>query len=126
MTETMITTSNRYFEALSDLDRQAYIACFSDEAELIDPYGGRPFHGREGLSKWFTGMERTWAKFSMKPINHYVSGDRVAVHWQASGESLAGKTATFAGINVFTIGEHGAITRLEGYWDAASMMDQIS
>jgi hypothetical protein len=37
----------------------------------------------------------------------------------------SGKRADFAGINVFTVGEDGLISRLEGYWDYAAMVAQI-
>lgn len=126
MKEKMISISERYFKALSDLDREAYLSCFSENAELRDPYGGRPFDGRGGLEKWFTGMERTWSEFSMKPAEFFHSGDRVAVSWVAEATAQSGKTARFSGINVFTVGESGLIDRLEGYWDAAAMMSQIS
>lgn len=126
MKEMMISVSERYFKALSDLDREAYLSCFSENAELLDPYGGRHFDGREGLEKWFNGMERTWSKFSMIPTDFFPSGDRVAVPWVAEATAKSDKTAKFSGINVFTVDESGLIVRLEGYWDASAMMSQIS
>ena len=126
MTKEMISASERYFSALKQLDKSSYIKCFSSEAELHDPYGGKPFHGQDGLARWFVGMERTWTEFSIEANSHYISGDRIAVQWHATGKTGAGKTADFAGINVFTINQAGLITRLEGYWDARSMMAQIS
>jgi len=121
----MISIFSRYFEALSTLDKDAYMNCFAAGAELHDPYGGRPFIGRDGLEKWFEGMERTWSEFTMRPGAAFVSGDRAAVQWQAEGLSHSGKRADFAGINVFTVGEDGLISRLEGYWDYAAMVAQI-
>lgn len=126
MKEKMISISERYFKVLNNLDREAYLSCFSEDAELRDPYGSRPFYGREGLEKWFTGMKRTWSEFSMKPAEYFPGGERVAVSWVAEATAQSGKTAKFSGINVFTIGESGLIDRLEGYWDAATMMSQIS
>ena len=125
MTTKMITISRRYFEALSALDRGAYLACFAEDAELHDPYGGRPFSGHQGLSKWFDGLERTWSTFTILPGDYYVSGDRVAMAWEAEAEAASGKRAVFAGINVFTVGDDGLISRLEGYWDFAAMLAQI-
>lgn len=99
----MVSVSDRYFQALRVLDRDAYPSCFSTEADLFDPYGGKPFKGHEGLAKWFTGMVRTWSEFSMKPVTRYISGDRIAIQWQATGRAGSGKMAKFSGINVFTI-----------------------
>jgi steroid delta-isomerase len=125
MMERTESASSRYFEALNRIDREAYLACFGEEAIVQDPYGGRTFTGREGLNKWFNGMDRTWDRFTMTPGEAYSAGDRLAVQWTAEATSKQGKTARFAGINVFTIGEDGLIRRLEGYWDAAAMMAQL-
>jgi steroid delta-isomerase-like uncharacterized protein len=121
----MISITSRYFEALSDLDQEAYLSCFAARAELHDPYGGRPFVGRDGLEKWFEGMLRTWSEFAMRPESTFVSGDRVAVQWQAEGRAKSGKRAEFGGINVFTVDSDGLISRLQGYWDFAAMVAQI-
>ena len=122
----MTSVSSRYFEALSDLDRDAYFSCFSAEAVLNDPYGGKPFKGLEGLEKWFAGMETTWSEFSMEPLAEFHGGNRIATHWQAEGSAHSGKRAAFSGINIFTIDESGLIIQLEGYWDFRSMITQIS
>ncbi len=122
----MISVSDRYFQALSEIDREDYLSCFSTDAGLFDPYGGKPFKGHEGLAKWFASMERTWSKFTMKPVAQYISGDRLAIQWQATGRAGSGKIANFSGINVFTMDKSGLITQLEGYWDMGSMIAQIS
>ncbi len=126
MTRTKISAARRYFDALGALDKQTFLDCFGSEAELHDPYGGPVFQGPDGLSKWFKGMERTWESFSMKPTDSYESGDRVAAKWKATAIAKNGKTASFEGINVFTVDDDGLISRLEAYWDASSMMAQIS
>ena len=126
MMRTMASVTDSYFQALSRLDVDAYTQCFRADAELLDPYGGRPFSGIEGLKKWFSGIERTWSMFSMEPQAHYSSGDRVAVMWRAVGRAHSGREAAFSGINVFTIDADGLIARLEGYWDFQAMLAQIS
>lgn len=121
-----ISISDRYFRALSELDRDAYLGCFGGEAELRDPYGGELFIGREGLAKWFKGMEQTWQEFSIRPVYQTKSGDRLAVQWEATGRARSGKKAQFSGINIFTVDHEGLISHLEGYWDFRSMLAQIS
>lgn len=125
--KTMTTSPiDQYFEALNNIDREAYLACFSNDATVQDPYGGRAFQGQEGLNKWFNGLERTWVRFAMTPGKAHRAGNRVAVPWTAEATAKSGKEAAFDGINVFTLGEDGRIAALEGYWDAAAMMAQIS
>ncbi len=123
---TMATIFSNYFAALNAIDRQAYLACFDPEAMLLDPYGGRPLQGTDGLHKFMDGLERTWETFEMTPGDSYAAGNRVAVTWQAKATSKSGKTAVFAGIDVFTLNEEGLITQLEGYWDFEGMVAQIS
>lgn len=126
MTDLIHSASRNYFAAASNLDRTAYLACFSADAVVHDPYGGRAWQGHEGLAKFFSGMERTWASFTMTPGASFVSGDRLATTWTAHGTSKNDKQATFSGINVFTVNESGLITQLEAYWDFKAMVAQIS
>lgn len=123
-----------YFDALSGMEpssgqegwREAYLACFDEEATVLDPYGGRPLTGIDGLNKFLDGMERTWTSFSMTLGEMHAAGDRVAASWTAVATAKSGKTANFAGINVFTLTEDDKISRLEGYWDFKGMLAQIS
>jgi steroid delta-isomerase len=115
-----------YFAALNQIDRAAYLACFSQDATLQDPYGGRPLLGKDGLNRFMDGMERTWDRFSMTPSTPFAAGDRIAMGWTATATAKSGKTAQFAGISVFTLNEEGLIDRLEAYWDIKAMLAQIS
>lgn len=116
---------DRYFAALNQMDRDAYVACFTTEATVQDPYGARPLQGAAGLNKFMDGMERTWQSFEMTPTAHYAAGDRVAAPWTCQATAKSGKQAQFSGVNVFTLGEDGRITQLEGYWDFKGMIAQI-
>lgn len=120
------STISNYFAALNGMNRAAYVACFTDDAEVLDPYGGRPLQGTAGLNKFMDGLERTWATFTMTTYEGYGAGDRFAVRWTASATAKSGKTAHFGGINLFTLNSDGLITRLEGYWDFKAMVAQIS
>lgn len=123
---TIPSAIEQYRQALNSLERAAYHAAFTADAVVLDPYGGRPLEGAAGLDRFFNGLERTWATFTMTYGAAYASGDRVAVNWQVEATAKSGKGATFAGINVFTLAESGLISRLEGYWDARAMMAQLA
>ena len=124
-TRTTTSSIHDYFHAVSTLDRAAYLACFSQEATVRDPYGGRPFQGHEGLNKLFNGLERTWESLTMAPGELFAADDRVATQWRASGTAKSGKAAEFAGINVFTLDDAGLIAQLDAYWDIQAMLAQI-
>ena len=114
-----------YFDALNKIDREEYVACFTQDAILRDPYGGPLREGETGLHEFFDTMEQTWSKFEMEPQGAYKSGDRVAVPWTARATAHSGKTADFAGVNLFTLGEEGRIKELQGYWNFKEMLAQI-
>lgn len=115
-----------YFDALNTLHREAYLACFVEDAVVQDPYGGPIYEGREGLNKFFDGMERTWSTFRMTPEKAYRGGHRYAVPWTVEATAKNGRTATFSGVNLFTLDEPDErISRLEGYWDFKGMLAQI-
>ncbi|MCA9935460.1 MAG: nuclear transport factor 2 family protein [Ardenticatenaceae bacterium] len=122
----MASILDNYFAALTAIDRDAYVACFAEDAVVLDPYGGRPFQGTTGLHKFMDGMERTWDSFQMTPGESYAAGDRTAVSWHCTATAKSGKIANFAGIDVFTLTEDGLISQLEGYWDFKAMLAQIS
>jgi len=125
MTKRMISATDQYFEALSQINQDDFLSCFAVDAALHDPYGGKPFVGSEGLGKWFDGFEKTWKEFSIAAEESYSSGDGTAVKWAATGATHSGKKASFSGIDVFFLDENGLILRMDGYWDAAAMMAQI-
>ena len=122
----MASILDDYFAALNAIDREAYVACFADDAVVLDPYGGRPLQGTTGLHKFMDGMERTWDSFQMTPDEPYAAADRIAISWRCTATAKSGKTANFAGIDIFTLSLDGLISRLEGYWDFKAMLAQIS
>lgn len=125
MTARKISAPDCYFDALNTLDQEAFLACFSKEAEMHDPFGSRPYVGAKGLEKWFSGFRNTWKKFSISREEIFACGNRAAVKWSVQGEANNGKRATFSGIDVFTIDEDGQIVRMDGFWDAPAMLAQI-
>ena len=125
MTNDAESSVDRYFRAVSELDRDAYLDSFSRDAVLRDPYNGPEHRGQPGLNAFFDGLEKTWDSFEMVPEEAYRSGSRVAVPWKASGTAKSGKTADFAGVNVFSLDDDGRIERLEGYWDYEEMVAQL-
>lgn len=114
-----------YFDALNRIDRQAFLACFAEDATARDPYGAPAHEGGSGLNKFFDGVERTWREFRMEPEAFYAGADRVAVPWRAVATTKNGKQANFEGVNVFTVGQDGKIRELDAYWDFKAMLKQI-
>lgn len=125
MTTDLPDSVRNYFDALNNIDREAFVSCFEEEAIVRDPYGGPERQGQEGLNQFFDGMERTWRQFNMEPQAAYAGGARVAVPWDATAAANNGKEAQFSGVNVFTLGDEERIQELDAYWDFKAMLAQI-
>ena len=125
MTISLPTRVRDYFDALHEIDRKTFVACFTEDATTRDPYGGPVYEGREGLNKFFDGIEATWQSFEMMPQAAFKGGDRLAVPWQTTAVAKNGKRAEFSGVNVFTVAEDGRIRALDAYWDIRAMLAQI-
>ena len=125
MTIDLPTRVRDYFDALNGLDRSMFLSCFTEDAITRDPYGGPVYEGREGLNKFFDGVERTWASFEMTPKVAYKGGDRLAVPWETSAAAKNGREAMFSGVNVFMVADDGRIRELDAYWDFRAMLAQI-
>ena len=120
----MTSHFDAYFQALKNRDIEAYLAYFTPDAKVHDPYGARPFLGTEGLHKFMDGFERTWASFNITPGQSFAAGDRVAVSWQTEAARKQGKTAVSAGSEWHTLAEDGRISHPEGLEECKRMAAQ--
>jgi steroid delta-isomerase-like uncharacterized protein len=121
-----------YFEAIARQDLHAAEACWAaggidhlaPVGELVVP---------EGWRAYFEELFAAVPDFRYEVADMISEGDRVAVHWRASGtfsgEPLQGIRANGArlstsGVDVLQV-ENGLIRRLDSYWDDAGVARQI-
>ena len=123
--ETIQETVSNYFAAIRAIDADAFVAVFAADGVSHDPVGAPPFSGHEGLRKFFGGIQATFAELNMQETAVYINKNEAAVHWQAEGVGKNGNSASFSGINLFTVNDDGQITSLRAYWDARAMMGQL-
>lgn len=117
MSDRVAETVNRYFERVTAADADAFVALFSDDAEVADPVGTPALHGPAAMAKFHGRLHRAWQSLTMTPQVLQVRGPSAAVHWTARGTSASGHDIAFDGINVFEIDGDGRIARLAAYWD---------
>jgi len=114
-----------YLRALNSMNLDDYMALFTPECVVNDPYGTQPYQGREGLQKFFNGVQETWHFFEMRNDSVYPGGpDRLAVRWSVSGTAKNTKTAEFSGISIFQF-SGDKISGLDAYWHLGNMLRQI-
>ena len=114
-----------YFAALRAGDRDAWLACFADDATLADPVNAPPASGRAGLEGFWDQMTTMFERVELTEGDIYVAGPQAAAAWTGRNTARNGKVATFAGINTFEIDGAGRIREVRGYWDARAMLRQV-
>jgi limonene-1,2-epoxide hydrolase len=121
----LVEIVDKYMKALSALDENAYVALFTDNAVVNDPYGIAEFLGEDGLKRFFKGMTDTWQYFEMRGDKFYPGdGNRLAVRWSVSATAKNSRTIEFSGISIFYFSEN-KISGLDAYWHFRGIMQQI-
>lgn len=111
-----------YFAAIRALDAEQWVATFAEDAVSKDPYGSQELAGHDALRQFFLGIAGGFETLSFTEESVFVSGDRAAVKWSASGVGKNGRPVTFEGIDVFEVNGAGKIQKLWAYWDPSEMM----
>jgi len=125
MSDPVAETVRRYFERVTAADADAFVALFSDDAEVADPVGTPPLHGPAAMAKFHARLHRAWQSLAMTPQVVHVRGTGAAVHWTAQGTSASGHDIAFDGINVFEVDGDGRIARMAAYWDLEGVVAQF-
>ena len=124
-TEMMHDVVDRYFAAWRRLDPAAYTSCFTQEAELHEPYGSTPHRGTQGVRAFFSGVSEALSEVRLEPKAIYPAGNRAAVVFHGKGTGKNGKVVDVEGVDVFEFDQSGRITTLWAYWDSAAVLAKL-
>ncbi len=122
--ETISQVINGYFDAICNLNCEAWIANFAADAVSHEP-GNPPLEGHDALRAFFNGVAGGFETIEMRPQQIFVVGNEAGVKWSASGLGKTGRQAKFEGIDIFTLNDGGKIQTVKAYWDPAAMMAQL-
>lgn len=122
--ETVQRVINEYFDAICNLNCEAWIATFAVDAVSHEP-GNPPLEGHDALRAFFNGVAGGFETIEMRPQQIFVVGNEAGVKWAASGVGKTGRQAKFEGIDIFTLNGDGKIQTVKAYWDPAAMMAQL-
>jgi ketosteroid isomerase-like protein len=115
-----------YYEGMSRLDMRASISAFAPDGMSEDPRGSEVHRGRPAIEAYFTGLAGALDSFSIEPTAVHPSGEGVAVAWKAHWHGKNGRSGDFTGIDVVTLDAGGSITELVGYWDADTVVGEMT
>jgi steroid Delta-isomerase len=123
--ETVSLAVKAYFAAIRDMNMDAWVETFAEDAVSNDPVGSSPIVGHQKLRDFFQSIAGAFEKVALTEDNVFIAGNGAAVKWTGAGTSKQGKSVRFEGIDVFEINEHGKIQRVYAYWNPAEMVAQL-
>ena len=123
--EQMRDAVDRYFASWARLDPSAYVACFTEDAIVHDPYGSRPYQGTTALRTFFNEVVQALQEVTIEAEAVHVAANRAAVVFQGKAIGKNGKPVHVDGIDVFEFNDVGRITTLWAYWDSAALLAKL-
>lgn len=110
-----------YFQAIRRRDADAWVACFAPEGVAHDPAHAPSRQGSEAHRAFFAEVTGLFTELDFREEAPRVCGNLASVAFTARCVSLAGRTATASGIDVFRFDADGRILVLEGFWDPSPL-----
>ncbi|MDF0644419.1 MAG: nuclear transport factor 2 family protein [Nitrospira sp.] len=123
--ETVRAAVARYFAAIRQMDADAWVACFAEQATSYEPGAPAPLQGHAALRQFFLGVVGAFEKVGLTEDHVFLSGNRAAVKFTGRGIGKNGRSVVFEGIDVFEIHSDGRIHTMWGYWNPAAMLAQL-
>ena len=114
-----------YFAAIREMNQNAWVNTFAEDAISHDPVGAPAIEGHQKLGEFFQSITAAFKEVGLTEEQVFIAGNQAAVKWTGSGVSKQGNKVRFEGIDVFTINESGKIQALEAYWNPAEMVAQL-
>ena len=123
--ELISRTVKEYFVAIREMNQNAWVNTFTEDAISHDPVGTPAIEGHQKLGEFFQSITAAFKEVNLTEDHVFVAGNQAAVKWTGIGTSKQGNKVRFEGIDVFTINEAGKIQTLEAYWNPAEMAGQL-
>ena len=114
-----------YFAAIRDMNQNAWVNTFAEDAISYDPVGAPPIEGHQKLGEFFQSITAAFKEVGLTEDDVFIAANQAAVKWTGTGISKQGNKVRFAGIDVLTVNEAGKIQTLHGYWNPAEMTAQL-
>jgi len=123
--EQMRNAVERYFASWASLDPAAYVACFTEDAVVHDPYGSTPHQGTTSLRDFFRWVVQALQEVRIEADIMHIAGNRAAVVFRGKAVGKNHKPVQLDGIDVFELNDAGRITALWAYWDSAALLAKL-
>jgi len=114
-----------YFESIETQDLERWDGTLSEDGLFYGAVGLPPLNART-RRYFFSGLVSSLGKirFTFKDI--YAAGDNVAVEWVADEIVNTGEAVATSGVNLFELEKNDrAISSVQTYWEASSVLSQL-
>jgi steroid delta-isomerase len=108
-----------YFQSWAARDRDAFLACFADNATYMDPVPSLNV-GSEAIGAFWDNLTQTYEKLEPEVHAMHICGDQAAVVLTMSARKGDGGSA-IDGVDIIEFGADGRIASLKAYWDPAEI-----
>ncbi len=114
-----------FFAATRDMDVEAWLSTFAEDAVGYDPVGAKPLQGHSDLRQFMQGLMDTFQSIGLTEDFVTVIGNEAAIKWTGRGVGKNGRSVTFEGIDIIKVNEGMRIQTLSAYWDTAALTAQL-
>ena len=105
-----------YVDGYNRADREAVVALFAPDAELIDPVGTPTHKGADGIRNFWDQVRSITEDIKLVPQETVVCGSEAVMVFATEARS-AGAGMRMTVVDVFEFDDAAKITRLKAYWD---------
>lgn len=123
----MLRTIDRYFEALREGDRNAWISLFSDPPYLEDPKGSQPAISSQELDLRFRNLRNLFPRIDSCEYQILAEGENsLQVQWTIAGASFLEEIpASITRDQIFHFDPNGHIRMTIADWNPEALADQL-
>ena len=109
-----------YLASFPKRDRDAFLACFADDAKQVDPVPSPANVGREAIGQFWDNVAAMADKLEPQLDRVHVCGNHAAVVFTMNARSGEGGSAIDI-VDIFEVNDEGKIASLHAYWDPAAV-----
>ena len=109
-----------YLAAFPKKDREAFLGCFADDAEQVDPVPSPPNIGKEAIGRFWDNIVGMAERMEPQLDRVNVCGNEAAVVFTMNARTGDGGGAIDI-VDILEVNDDGKISSLRAYWDPAAM-----
>jgi steroid delta-isomerase len=118
--------------AVADGDREAWLACYAEDAVLYDPVGGSPVDPHGTGLRGHVALGRFWDLLVAPNEVHFTvsamhpGGTEAAVVATVTSRAPGRSAISYDGVFVYRLADDGRIAAMRGYWNVRQVLAELA